>query len=70
MKVAQLHERQRMAALLALRDCTVIRARPLNPGYRSLVQSGEARAWPAPDQPGRCDFRLTERGLRGAQALP
>lgn len=70
MTVAQLHGREREAALRALRDCAVIRARPLNPGYRALVQTGEARATAVPSLPGHCDFRLTALGLRSAQTLP
>lgn len=61
------------AALRALHNCTVIRARLDHPGYAALVHLGYATGKPCSqhedDPHPRRDFRLTERGVLTARSL-
>jgi hypothetical protein len=62
-----------LAALRALRDCGVVRARLQHPGFSSLFALGLAKMRPFPqhegDQHPRRDFMLTTRGKAVANAV-
>jgi len=61
------------AALRALHNCTVIRARLDHPGFSALVALGYARGRPFPqhedDPHPRRDYRLTDRGAQIARSI-
>lgn len=59
----------RRRALVALRDCGVVRADRRSPGYLDLWADGLADATDVPGPRAMADFRLTEAGRAAARAL-
>ena len=54
-------------ALLALRDCKVIRAPVMDERYFALVLAGLAWAEPVSGTASKCNFRLTVEGEAAAR---